>query len=167
MNIYGFEKGKETEKAIKHFLGLPEEISKSGQIDAIYNNVTIEIKRKACYLYEGKSFNHYRNVNNVMDKLIENAFYNIGSNKGTALERSDRIAYSIDGTTENTYVLSTRLFLRIVKDEKVAKFYKQGNNKIVRIVPTKSFMQTIMETPTSMRLADWKEWEDNRGKGRA
>lgn len=151
MNIYGFEKGKETEKAIKGFLGLAEEVAKGGEIDAIYKGTTIEIKRNACALYVGKRFNHYRNAKNVLAALIEEAYFN----KGNALTRSEKVAYSTDGTIEHTYIFSTALFLYLIQDTKAAQIYwYKGKTKMLRIMPNKDFRQAITEY--GMPLATWK-----------
>lgn len=155
MNIYGFEKGKETEKAVKHFLGLAETVSGKGEIDVVYNDTSVEVKRKACALYVGKRFNRYRNASNAIAALIEEAYFN----KGNAFTRSDKVAYSTDGTIEHTYIFSTALFLYLIQDTKAAKIYRyKANNKILRIVPNKDFRQAITEY--GMPLAAWKNMMD-------
>lgn len=160
MSIYGFEKGKETEKAIKEFLGLPVEVAGAGKIDAFYAGYSIEIKRGACALYVGKRFNRYRNASNATEKLSDYAFLYEDTDEGTALERSERVAYSIDGTVEATYILSTVRFLHYVSLTNAAKLYRQGKGKMLRIVPNKEFMALIQECATP--LGEWKERHDRR-----
>lgn len=156
MNIYGFEKGKETEKAIKRFLGLADTVSGKGEIDAIYKGTTIEIKRNACALYVGKRFNRYRNAHNAIAALIEEAYFN----KGNAFTRSEKVAYSVDGTIEHTYMFSTALFLYLIQDTKAAKIHwYKANNKMLRIVPNKNFCQAIAEY--GMTLEAWKNMIDH------
>lgn len=160
MNIYGFEKGKETEKAVKRFLGLAEEVSKAGQIDAIYNGVSIEVKRGACALYVGKRFNRYRNANNAIGKLIDSAFLCEGTDKGSALERSEKVAYSIDGTVENTHIMSMHWFLSVAESTDAVRLSKQGKDKkMLHIVPNKIFREAVA---SRMTLADWKARQDEK-----
>lgn len=161
-NIYGFEQGKQTEKAIKNFLGLPAEVSKSGQIDAVYNGHSIEIKRGACALYVGKGFNRYRKAQNATERLAHLSFINEGTNKGTALERSEKVAYSIDGTIERTYITSTTIFLQAAAANNAVKLYKYGKGKMLRIVPNKRFIRALEhQTP----LTEWKEHQDAKAWG--
>ena len=155
MGIYGYERGKDTEKDVKHFFGLAETVSGAGEIDAIYNGVTMEIKRRACVLYEGKRFNRYRNAQNAIEALIIEAEYNTGS----ALTRSERLAYSTDGTIEHTFVFSTGLFLLLVRDTKAAHLYRYKNGtKQLRIIPNKKLWQAVAEY--GMPLIEWRNMMD-------
>lgn len=158
-NIYGFECGKQTEKDVKAFLGLPQEVSKAGEIDVIYNGITCEVKRGACALYVGKRFNRNRNANNVITMLMRENFYTVDDEnaKGSALAKSERIIYSIDGTLENTYCLGTGLFLSFAAP--IAKLYKTGKGtKILRIVPNEAFLWNIRNS--CLTLAQWKARQD-------
>ena len=159
--IYAFECGKETEKNIKTFLGLPAEVSKKGQIDATYNDYDIEIKRGHCILYAGKSFNHYRNANNALQALMHNPINN-------ALLKSDKVAYSIDGSVEQTYIINTFRFLLYANQTNAIELCRMGKGKKqLRIRPTKQFIEllTAEDTP-GMPLTEWKARQD-RKMGRA
>ena len=156
--IYSFECGKQTEKDIKSFLGLPAEVSKKGQIDAVYNDYNIEIKRGHCILYAGKAFNRYRKANNAMQALLH-------SSMDTALLNSDKVAYSIDGTVEQTYIISTFRFLHYAEQTNALELLKMGKgNKQLRLYPNKKFLEllTCEELP-GMTLTKWKELQDREG----
>ena len=163
MNIYGFEKGKETEKAVKEFLGLPVEVAGAGKIDAFYAGYSIEIKRGACALYVGKRFNRYRNASNAIGKLVNSAFLYEGTNEGSALERSEKVAYSIDGTVKNTHIMSMHWFLSVAESTGAVRLSKQSKGiKMLRIVPNKIFREAVASRIT---LADWKARQDEKGEG--
>lgn len=153
MNIYGYECGKQTEKDVKQFLGLPAEVAKKGEIDAIFHGINIEIKRGTCALYVGKRFNRYRNASNAVDRLYDDAM----RKKGSALTRSTKVIYSIDGTVENSYIIGAKRFLAYAAQS--SKLYKvDGNKKMLVLVPNKDFLEHI--TFTGKPLAQWKaRWD--------
>ncbi len=155
MSIYGFEKGKETEKAIKQALGLPAQISKAGKIDAIYNGVAIEIKRGNARLYAGTRFNEYWTALSATMALYSDSYENTGS----AITKSDKVAYSTDGTIEQTYVMSTELFLFSLAIDGATKLRKRKDGRMeLRISTTKNFLSTIKELGTP--LTRWKKIQD-------
>lgn len=157
MKNINFNYGKETEKAIKQFLGLPAEVSGKGEIDIIYQGQNIEVKRGACALYVGKRFNRYRKASNAVDALRAEA-WDTDNNGTMALTRSERVIYSIDGTIEHTYIMSTTVFLRLASES--AKLYKVGKNKkSLQIVPNKAFLEAVSK---KIPLARWKEWKEGR-----
>lgn len=152
MKNINFNYGKETEKAIKQFLGLPAEVSGKGEIDIILQGQNIEVKRGACALYVGKRFNRYRKAYNAVQALRAEA-WNTDNNGTMALTRSERVIYSIDGTIEHTYIMSTNVFLQLAS--KSAKLYRFGENKkSLQIVPNKAFLEAVSE---KMPLTRWKE----------
>lgn len=157
MNIYGYECGKQTEKDIKQFLGLPAEVAKKGEIDAVYRGTTIEIKRGACALYVGKRFNRYRNAHNAVNRLYADAI----GRQGNAMTRSKKVIYSIDGTIENAYIIGTKRFLSFASQS--SKLYKvDGNKKMLVLVPNKDFIENIIFA--GRPLAQWKEKQDRPWK---
>lgn len=156
--IYSFECGKQTERDIKSFMGLPAEVSKSGQIDMVYDDYTIEIKRGACILYAGKAFNRYRKASNALQAFKH-------SDLGTALLRSDNIAYSIDGTIEQTYMMSVWSFLHYAERFNAVQLLKMGKGKKqLRLYPNREFQEFIEGWATP--LVEWKERRDKMMKRR-
>lgn len=154
-NIIGFEKGKETEKAIKQALGLPANVSKTGKIDAVYNGVTIEIKRGNARLYAGTRFNQHWTALSATMALYSDSYENTGS----AMTKSEKVVYSTDGTVEQTYVMSTELFLFSLAIDGATKLCKRKDGRMeLRISTTKNFLSTIKELGTP--LARWKEIQD-------
>ena len=160
-NIIGFEKGKETEKAIKQALGLPIQVSKTGKIDAVYNGVTIEIKRGACRLYAGKRFTPTWTAQTATEALYVEAYQKTGKNP---LTQSDVIAYSIDGTAEQTYIIDTALFLYNALQDKAVKLSarKDGRTEL-RIKPTTAFLLGLT-TWAGTQLNDWKAKQDRQAQ---
>lgn len=155
----GYEMGKDTEKAVKRFLGLPSVVSGAGEIDAVYNDHTIEIKRGDAKLYSVNADNSI-NPKHLMTYLIADALERRGT---TALLKSDYLAYSIDGTAENTYILSVVLFLEMVSVYKVYYLTKEYKGKrTLRIVAQKNpaFIQNLKLYAT--RLDRWKAQQDAR-----
>lgn len=150
--IASFEYGKQTEKDIKRFLGLEIKVAGAGQIDAVYNGISIEIKRGNCALYTGKAFSHYRKATNAAKALTSKA-YNAKVND-TPLLRSEQVAYSIDGTVQQTYIISTTDFLHIA--EPFIHFNKiNKNKKSLYLVRTKEFLDTVQTV--GIPLQEWKK----------
>lgn len=150
-----FEKGKETERAIKEYMGLPAIVSKRGEIDAVLYGYNVEIKRGACALYVGKRFNRYRNAANVVNILAIEAFHAVDNenSKAAPMLRSNRVAYSIDGTIENTYIVGTHRFLWAAAS--CSTLYHVGKGKKeLQLQPSADFIQYIKDT--SKTLVQWK-----------
>lgn len=159
MNIYGFEQGKQTEKAIKNFLGLPAEVSKAGQIDAIYNGISIEVKRGNSRLYAGHRFNECWTASTATYALYSDSI----EKEGNALAKSEKVAYSTDGTIEHTYIMETELFLYCLAIDKATTLYRRKDGRMeLKISATKNFLENIKSL--GMLLTEWKAKQDTMAR---